>query len=101
MINSENLINCVQETMRKYRTIQCVDVIIDRQPYQWDEPQVRAFQIIAKKASDKEFIELKKKVKIYSGPNHKVMKIRRDGKFENKFEGGFLDGNAKMAFEIF
>lgn len=101
MKDAANLRYRVRCTMSEYREVQEVDVIIDGKPYRWNESQVRAFQIIANRASDQEFEEFQKRVKIASGPDrHERMIMRRDGKFENEFEGGFLDGNAKMAFEI-
>ena len=69
----------------------------------WSEERVRAFQVLVHNASNEEFEELRKNVTIFSGMSvdcTRKMIIRKDGKFENEFEGGFYNGNANMAFEI-
>ena len=92
----------LREVLRDFRTIDSVEVIdCDGRLLEVDEPWVRAFQVVAHNASDEEFEWIKENFKIYSGPKrHELMILRRDGKFENEFEGGFFDGNANMAFEI-
>ena len=93
----------ISEVMHWYRPLKKVEMI-DPKGRHWvvDETWVRAFQLVANKASDEKFAWIKEHFTIYSGPErHEKMILRRDGKFENEFEGGFFDGTANMAFEIF
>lgn len=71
------------------------------------EAEVRALQVLAKRKaeeSDEAFKEFTENVIIYSHcrkrrSKHRMV-FRRDGIFENDFEDGFFDVNAKLAFEI-
>lgn len=95
----------VYDIKKKYKPNHYVRVIIGDypHPFDWEEEDVRAFQILVHNSTEEEYQKLKETVTIYSGPkitgSHKMI-IRKDGKFENEFEPGFFDGNANMAFGI-
>ena len=73
------------------------------------ELEVRALQVMAKRAAEKseeDFSEFCKNVIIYSSryPSDEgfhQMIFRTDGKFENEFAPGFYDVSANLAFELF
>ena len=73
------------------------------------ELEVRALQVMAKRASEKseeDFLEFRKNVIIYSTRNtsdegcHQML-FRADGMFENEFAPGFYDVSSNLAFELF
>lgn len=102
-MNSSEAFGRIRKVLRNYHRINKVEVIDpDGRTLKVDEYWVRAFQVVVHKASDEEFEWLRDNFTIFSGPKrHEKMILRRDGKFENKFERGFYDASAKMAFEIF
>lgn len=102
LMKSGILLGRVNATVKEFQKFTSVKVVAyGCAPMWWNEAQVRAFQVIAHNANDKDFADLKDNVVIYSGPllDHRMI-LRRDGKFENEFEPGFYDAAANMAFEI-
>jgi len=73
------------------------------------ENEVRALQVMAKRAaekSDEDFLEFRKNVIIYSCHDYSDKKchqmfFRADGRFSNEFEPGFYDISSNLAFELF
>jgi len=71
------------------------------------EAEVRALQVLAKRAADTSedaFNDFTQNVVVYSArtkrsSKHKMI-FRKDGKFSNDFEGGFFSTCANLAFEI-
>lgn len=67
------------------------------------EREVRAIQVAVSRYTKAEFDDFVKNVVIYNGPKEmatEVMRIRRDGIFENEFLPGFYDSCTNMVFEI-
>lgn len=93
--------------LAKMRYHQKVAAEVYGRPCYLTEAEVRALQILAKRKaeeSDGAFREFAENVIVYSHrykrrSKHKMI-FRKDGTFENDFEEGFYDVNAKLAFEI-
>lgn len=101
-MDSKEAFSRIREVLRDYHRFDKVEVIDPNgRLLEVNEYWIRAFQVVANRASDEEFEWLKKNFKIFSGPKrHELMQLRRDGKFSNEFEPGFFDASANMAFEI-
>lgn len=73
------------------------------------ENEVRALQIMAKRAAEKsedDFLEFRKNVIVYSCNDYSdetchQMFFREDGKFSNEFNPGFFDISCNLALELF
>jgi hypothetical protein len=73
------------------------------------ENEVRALQVMAKRAAEKseeDFLEFRKNVIVYSCNDYSDKKchqmfFREDGRFSNEFNPGFYDVSSNLAFELF
>lgn len=96
------ILNAIDAKLQDYKYHKMIPAFIYGIKCDLTEPEVRALQTIVAAMDDEEFYIFNRNVTIWSGPDFDhVMEFRKDGRFSNKFEPGFMNVNGELAFELF